>query len=149
MNKQHKRRGFTLIEILVVLSIIALTISISSFRYWKEERVSLSKEKDRLSFILRDYFYKAYTEKRNYEGKLEKNFLSIIKFSENGQEEKEIYREKFPSYIEAKSSNNSDTFLISCKGYITSFSFFLRDKKGNSLPITITPFGRIEEKKEF
>ena len=149
MNNQHlsllttdKRRGFTLLEILVVLSIVVLTLSIVSFRYWKRENISLHREKDKLSLLLKYYFYKAYTEKRDFEGKLKPTFFSIR------EGENEIYIEKFPLYIEAYSKGVSDTFLISRGGYVTPFSFSLRDKEGNTLPLTITPLGRVEERED-
>lgn len=130
--------GFTLLEILIVLSIVVSILGILSFRYWKEEQVSLNKEKERLSLIVKYYFYKAYAEKRDFEVEVSPEVLSI------SEGEKVVYRKKFPSYIQAEAEESSDTFLISHKGYVTPFAFVLRNKEGSTLSLTITPLGRME-----
>ncbi|GEM_PF-6139261 len=137
-----KSGGFTLLEILIVLSIVVSILGILSFRYWKEDQVSLNKEKNRLSLIVKYYFYKAYAEKRDFEVEVSPAVFSI------NEGEKVIYRRKFPSYILAEAEDSVDTFLISHKGYVSPFAFLLKNKEGNSLPLVITPLGKVEERRD-
>ncbi|NOZ64279.1 MAG: type II secretion system protein [Caldiserica bacterium] len=146
LTTYNLRNGFTLLEILIVLSIVVSILGIFSFRYWKGEQISLNKEKNRLSLVIKYYFYKAYAEKRDFDVEVSSDVFSIR------EGEKVVYRRKFPSYIQAEAGESTtDTFLISHKGYVTPFAFILRNKEGNTLPLTITPLGRVEgsEGEEF
>ena len=125
-------RGFTLVELLIVLTVISIFLGIVGFRYSKQDSISMDNEFKKLNHLLQYTFIRAFTESEDYLWVINEKSIEIKK------EGKLVYSIKLPADLQLEAEQ--DTFLVSSHGFVSPNTLKLKDIRNNfTLSFKVSP----------